>query len=360
MKKNLVRVGVPLLVCAGLLLLYVLHVFVAAQPPYRVATDTNLKAEEAHWQARIGAIGGKAAYGEFAQSVAALSPELQHQSAHTFGGALYETEGTKGLSVCDIRFSYGCFHEFLGRAISALGLGVVPMLNQGCVDALGTDSLSCQHGIGHGVLAYLGYSNVDLKQALGICHDLPYNDPIGGCYGGVFMEYNLQIMLGKDAQIRQVKNSDMQFPCDSIGPAYQPACLFWQPQWWHQTMRQNTADEDAIFKQMGKYCDQVEAPELIRQCYEGIGNIVPPSANFDGTRAAQLCQYTSSEPLHQLFCKSLAANSLFVGGAGAKGDAQAVCAGLTGAPLSYCSAYARNEANIANEKDIQTLSTEGN
>ena len=99
------------------------------------------------WAERIQDVGGKAAYVELSNSISGLSPQLQHVAAHAFGEALYDVEGTKGLAVCDSNYSFGCYHEFLGRAIAALGLSSVNDLNQGCVDALGSGALSCQHGV---------------------------------------------------------------------------------------------------------------------------------------------------------------------------------------------------------------------
>lgn len=300
---------------------------------------------EAKWRARIAEVGGAAAYREFARSVEALTVSEGHTRAHAFGGALYEVEGLQGLSVCDAQFSYGCFHEFLGRAIAEHGLSVVSELNEGCIKALVTSPLSCQHGIGHGIMGYLGYTFGDLERALAVCKDLPHNDPIGGCYGGVFMEYNMRTMLGEEGRARAVGDDDLQFPCDRLTEPYTNACYFWQPQWWHQVLKENDPDESYVYAKMGGLC--ASAPHsATRACYEGVGNNVPPDADFDAARVRALCEVTSSSPLNQLYCKSLAANSLFVGGAGKTGNAEAICAGLSSDALEYCLAYARNDANI--------------
>lgn len=292
--------------------------------------------------------GGAAAYAAFAEEVEPFSAARQHSKAHEFGAALYATEGIEGLRVCDSRFSYGCFHEFLGRAIAEHGLGFVPELNQGCIEALVKSPLSCQHGVGHGILAYLGYDEDALRSALDECRDLPHNDPIGGCYGGVFMEYNLQIMLGVDARLRQPEESkDLYEPCSSLPEEYAPSCIFWQPQWWHSALF-NGASTTEAFATMGEHCAVIAggSPSLSRTCFEGIGNIVTPAAQFDAARSAQLCDSVSTEPLERLYCRSLAANSLSGGGAGVKGKGEAICDGLEGEYRSYCLAYARNEANI--------------
>ncbi|HVU75502.1 MAG TPA: hypothetical protein VHD38_01525 [Candidatus Paceibacterota bacterium] len=311
-----------------------------------VAPQGTLGERESFWKGRIEAVGASDAYAEFAQSVSTLSPAKQHENAHTFGGALFDAEGTAGLATCDARFSYGCFHEFLGRAIASLGMGIVDSLNQGCVDALGGNALSCQHGIGHGVQAALGYDESALKKALRICENLPYNDPIGGCYGGVFMEYNMQTMLGEQARTRPEKPGDPLYPCDVLSAAYLPACAFWSPQWWINLQHQAgapTVDTKAI----GSLCDSFTDAHQVRACYEGLGTVVPPEGAFEPATVRDLCDRSSLDPVHQLYCLSYAANSLDVGGSGQKGDAAAVCDGLSDKSYAYCMAYAQNKANLA-------------
>jgi hypothetical protein len=311
---------------------------------------------ESYWKERIHAVGGVRAYAEFAESVSNFSPQMQHKGSHAFGGALYDVEGAQGLSVCDSRFSFGCFHEFLGRAITDLGLDSVTQLNQGCVDQLGRGALSCQHGIGHGVLAAIGYDRDDLMKALEICKDLPFNDPIGGCYGGVYMEYNMQTMLGEEGRARPATN-DLAAPCDSLPDPYAAACYFWQAQWWRRYLRdQGIANNLVAYARIGQYCAQAPA-QYARNCYEGIGNNIPPDADFDGDRTRALCEATSDNATDRLYCKSYAANSLFVGGAGKKGDALAVCADLPDSEYRYCVTYANNKANIAAPLMIKSETT---
>ena len=308
------------------------------------------------WKDRIDTLGAAAAYDEFSLRVVGDVPGIQHQKAHTFGSALYAAEGEQGLSVCDARFSYGCFHEFLGRAIADLGLASVGVLNEGCINSLVTSPLSCQHGIGHGVLAFLGYTYEDLVQALGVCRELPYNDAIGGCYGGAFMEYNVQTMLGDEGIVRPVEDGDFTFPCNVVSEEYQHACAFWQSQWWHQVLQADARDPKEIYAQMGEFClNMTDTPELERTCFEGIGNNLVADSGQDAVRAGELCDATTNQPEQNLYCKSYAANSFFVGGAGFVDDAHLICEGFSDEYLEYCLAYARNEANIANQIVLPSL-----
>ncbi|TSC62229.1 MAG: Uncharacterized protein Athens041674_534 [Parcubacteria group bacterium Athens0416_74] len=301
------------------------------------------------WTEKIRALGGKAAYAALAEEIKDMTPEDQHTSAHAFGAALFAVEDNAGLSVCDARFSYGCFHEFMGNSIASHGLSVVSELNEGCIESLVESPLSCQHGIGHGIFAYLGYDDESLFRSLRECAALPYNDPIGGCYGGVFMEYNMQTMLGRQGQLRAVDSGDDLYkPCVSIESRYRASCAFWQPQWWHIAILHAESTEKS-FAQLGAYCrEMTDTKALRRECFQGIGNITNPATDFDAARSRELCDATSSDRLERLYCRAYAANSLSRGGAGKIGDGEALCDGLPQKERDFCLAYARNEANLVN------------
>lgn len=306
---------------------------VAANPPLRT---------EDGWEERIRQVGGRVAYAEFARAAEGLSIARQHAEVHVFGGALYDTEGVAGLPVCDSRFSFGCFHEFLGRAIAELGLSSTPGLNQACVDALGAKSLSCQHGIGHGVQAALGYTKEALDEALPLCRDLPYSDPIGGCYGGVFMEYNMRTMLGEDGTLRPYSGGAAE-PCDVLPETYKRACFFWQPQWWHQVLYRGVGTEEA-FRDIGALCDEHAPTYLMQTCFEGVGNVVPAAADFSADTARTLCEAASTVSELRARCLFFAAND--IGITVGVDEGVRVCSALSGILRSHCLLYAHNKANI--------------
>jgi hypothetical protein len=307
----------------------------------------TVQVQEGYWKHRIVRIGPDKAYEELALLIAGSPPERQHIAAHAFGAALYDVEGEQGLSTCDARFSYGCYHEFLGRAIASLGLGVVGRLNQGCIDSLKESPLSCQHGIGHGVLAAIGYDEASLRKALAICEDLPYNDPIGGCYGGVFMEYNMRTMLGDRASLRPLQDGEPLYPCDVLGSEYLPACYFGLPQWWLLTWEQAHGTEAPGTPSTGALCDKAGSSALVRTCYEGMGTMVALEAGFDPEKAKELCRLSSRDEKRQLYCRSYAATSITLSTPTMDGNGTAVCDGLVGADQAYCLSYATNKANLA-------------
>lgn len=305
------------------------------------------------WKKEIHELGARDAYKKMIEESATLTPQEQHINAHIFGGALYDTQGENGLSVCDQTFSFGCFHEFLGRAIASLGPSSIERLNEHCFDDLVISPLSCQHGIGHGALAFAGYEEDGLHYALPVCRDLPYADPIGGCYGGAFMEYNMRTMLGAESTFRAPpQGGDLVAECASLDPEYRSACVYWAPQWWNAVLQSRVVSLDESFVRMGELCSDERILTERRDCFEGIGNITPPTADFSAQKSARLCDLTSRNAEERLFCRSTAANSLYTGGAGKIGDALGVCAGLEGAHYSYCAAYARNEANAVERPSV--------
>lgn len=307
--------------------------------------DATLIQQKDYWLARISAIGGKAAYSEFAQYAANLPTNLIHSASHAFGGALFETEGVSSLAICDDRFFYGCFHEFVGRAIAANGLSIIPLLGNSCVKMIPSNPFPCFHGIGHGIISHVGYEHASLLTSLDMCNDLAYGVPFEGCFGGVFMEYNLRTMA--DGKIRP-SFGDMQYPCNSIPNAYREACYYRQPQFWYSVLKTSSSSTDSIFRQLGSLCDKANNISSIRYCFEGIGDLVAFVAEFDPQRITALCESTSSNPQRQLFCKSKGAYMLFVSSKGKKSNGHAVCEGLTGAYLTYCDGYAKGTINNRN------------
>ena len=310
---------------------------------YRTATREDAE----FWFVReIQNRGGQAAYSDFLASVIQVSADKQHIFAHVFGSALYKIHGIDGFSICDDRFQYGCFHELIGRAITEHGFSITSDVLERCMRTSAPRPFACSHGIGHGIISYLGYARSGLDTALSVCDGISSDNLIIWCHGGVFMEYNQQSMLGIE-YVRELASHDMDMyePCLGLSEKYQRACVFEQPQWWYRVLSRDGSLGER-FARLGGYCERMPASqELIRTCFEGVGNITTPAVYYDPHRAAALCDVASSHQLNQLFCKSIAALSLasitheqWVG--------EAVCEGLSGEGLSYCLAYAHREAKM--------------
>lgn len=342
------------LAAVGLLIMGI--AFIAHRETVLVAPPVGVGNERA-WVEYIEAVGPEEAYAALSELIAHESVPQQHAHAHFFGAALFDAVGVAGLPTCDSRYSFGCFHEFLGHAIRDLGLDVVAELNRGCHEALPHTFLSCQHGIGHGVYSYFGYdSEESLFKALEVCRGLPDADVIGGCYGGVFMEYNLRTMWGVSAQMRE-PTEDIQYPCSAVDERFVPACVYWQPQWWTSVVRRESpaADSVEVMRRIGGYC---VASRNRKDCYEGIGNIILSESRDRGGQpstvlARALCAAAARSPADELRCLSVAANHFGIDVS--KESALEVCSALSGESRAYCAQHADNTANIAQRIPFPSL-----
>ncbi len=322
------------------------HFVSASVPVFNLNSREGLAQAELFWNEEISRVGGEKAYMEFSRAYASSTPQYQHTAAHIFGGSLYTKVGVSGLSVCDDSFSYGCFHEFLARAIQEEGLGAVNMLNEGCFQALGPGkSLSCAHGLGHGIQSYLGYTDDALRKGLEICKTLPYADPIGGCPGGLFMEYNMRTMHSFSGMpIRSADVGGMQHPCDILKKEDRAVCYYWQPQWWIQLFKSQGKDVTDVFVEVGRLCGSI-AENLHKQCFEGVGTVVGMSVKYDVPQTIALCDVVSVRENERSSCRVSAAGSFF-GELSARKNAPLLCVGLVEPWYTTCGAVAVGKGEI--------------
>lgn len=314
---------------------------------FNSARDAMHNADSASERSReytseIQKLGARDAYLSFAKENNKRPHNKQHEYAHLFGEALYRTEGLSGFSVCDAQFAFGCYHEFIGQAIKENGTGVIASLNEGC-RALRAGYLACQHGIGHGILAHVGYGEETLQEAIALCSALPDGDPIGGCYGGMFMEYNVHTMWGEDAAPRVSESGSPFEPCSALQSDVRTACLYWQVQWWNQMdMAPNSLE---AFKKMGDLCRTArDKYGVYRECFEGVGNITSVASDFEVPRARELCGSAGATPQEYLWCISVSANHF--GQDVSKEAGTRVCENLRGNDYATCIAWAENRFNI--------------
>ncbi|MCE9644325.1 hypothetical protein K8Q93_03750 [Candidatus Parcubacteria bacterium] len=259
------------------------------------------KREKAEWAETIDTLGAKAAYQKFVEVYGKLPPGSAHSLAHVFGELLYEKEGLPGVAVCDSSFGFGCYHSFFGRAISEHGVEVLGQLDRACVAAWGEKGLGCSHGIGHGLLWSVGDDK--LAEALDICATLTWKGPIGGCSGGVFMEYNFHTMADPDlTSPRMFDPKKAHAPCDALS-IYREACYFDMPQWWMRTFNGDAAPAAAL-------CAEVGAKGEREACFKGIGNIVAPESGYDVKKSLAVCNSLVGTE-EQLLCRQGASWSFF-------------------------------------------------
>jgi len=225
------------------------------------------------------------AYARLVEQGRSLSYDASHELAHIAGEILFGSEGLHGIARCTADFEFGCYHGFAGRALSESGLGAVSDINGAC--AASDNPLGCLHGIGHGVLAFLG--NGKLTEALDLCASLRQESPVGGCYGGVFMEYNFNTMQSETGiSVRPFDEKAANEPCALLPEAYRVPCYFDQTSWWHAAATDGSASEMERFRAVGARCAAV-ASEYREACFQGVGNVVGPTSGYDETVMREWC-----------------------------------------------------------------------
>ncbi|MFZ2886922.1 MAG: hypothetical protein WA021_03830 [Minisyncoccia bacterium] len=261
---------------------------------------------EAHWRERIATVGAEKAYAELVDELHDATQQQQHVSAHYFGGALYTEAGIDALPICDERFSYGCFHQFIGTAIHEKGLKVVNTLRDTCARVLGGSAGACIHSVGHGILTSIGYSEDALREALKLCRDVPNatnHHPISECERGVLMEFNFRAMLGEEAETRPVTDTGWNNPCDRLDGSAQITCFYTNSQWWRALEARDGGDNTAVIARVGARCADVP-PAFRDVCFSGLGATIAWDFDDPPSEKATLCDSASSDARSQASCRA--------------------------------------------------------
>jgi hypothetical protein len=222
-------------------------------------------------------------YARFTQEYAEKPFAEQHLAAHKKGLELYTELGIAGFGVCDESFAFGCYHAFFGGAIADKGVSVVAELADACRTRFGANSTGCEHGIGHGLIEHLGREQ--LAEALSLCDASGQKNPLFGCTGGVFMEYNSAITFPNGDAVVDVRKPDahnLRAPCTDVAEKYRASCYFEIGLWWKQVLGTD-ADIGAMCKGAGSRDEQ-------NACSRGWGTVVAEDAHHDPGAASVLCE----------------------------------------------------------------------
>jgi len=272
-------------------------------------SDISITQEKARWTSGIKQFGATKEYEKFKQEFSQKDFNTQHLASHLFGYVLYDTVGINGVTVCDSSFSFGCYHGFFTNAISTNGLSIVPKIEEACSNKFGQSHASpCRHGIGHGLVEYLGHASDKIPIALKACQaktNEPGQTQFFGCYTGVFMEYFQQIIItGKTPTFLQ-KPLDPKHPydiCPNLDKVFRTPCYFQIVQWWQQVYNYD-------YQKIGYLCENIQNPDEKTACFEGAGNTIGPSTNFDYKLASQTCEKLNYHD-GVVLCKGAAARTI--------------------------------------------------
>jgi len=333
--KVLLGVIAILLLAAGGLLFFQQH----------VARRAGVQASVAHWEAAIR-VDPAAARAELERSGASLDAYDAHLLAHTFGDALYAVKGLDALSLCGDDFGWGCTHQFVADAIQEHGLSVLTSLFASCAENDPLAAFACEHGIGHGLLGYQGYSAADLDQALALCRAHDPEQLLNACEDGVFMEYNMRFLLTIESSstaptLRPSDPKDPLAPCDTIGAGYAYSCAYELPKWW---LSSSALAGTARIRESAARCLTFDASDLRRSCFEGLGTAAAMATGLNVSATAAFCEAATDDPGDRLLCFAAAAYRFRMVDAP---DYSSVCSrfGLTGTALSTCAAFQSADPN---------------
>lgn len=246
----------------------------------------NFATDKVLWSKKIDELGADAAYKEYLNAYADKNFGTQHTAAHIMGTLLYEKKGIEGFATCDQSFAFGCYHSFFTSAITDLGLSVVAKLDQSCLDKYGLLGTGCQHGIGHGLMEYFGPKR--LVDALAECKQTTQKHPLFGCTSGVFMEYNLPVIIDATntrMESRKFDEKNINSPCTSVPAQWQGSCYFELTQWWAQS-----TPYKGDFKKIGSLCQAVTDEKNRHDCFLGIGNVAGPNNQYNAAATVASCK----------------------------------------------------------------------
>lgn len=229
----------------------------------------------------IDKVGAEGAYAEVKKLSDLVNP-ASHSSSHLFGEVLYEKEGISGISVCDDYAGFGCYHGLFVKAVSDRGLAVAKELDRACVEKFGILGLGCPHGIGHGLVEFLGYDK--LNEALDICAQLTWQGELFGCQSGVLMEYNFRTIFeeGGSEVVTREAHGNLYEPCQSVAERFGQACFFEQAAWWREVL--NSDDE-----KVGAFCGGINNSTQKEACFLGLGDAVAERSFYDKEAVKEAC-----------------------------------------------------------------------
>ncbi len=297
------------------------------QDPLKVLWAGNYVKEKEGWWDDINRYGTTKAYEMFKEDAGGRPAGIQHTFAHIFGELIYKKEGMDGIKLCDATFSYGCYHSLAGKAIIEHGLSAVKDLDKACFTVKGASPLGCLHGIGHGILGYVGYGR--LTDALEACGETSWDGPLGGCPGGVFMEYNFHTMESVEGtKVRKPGEESIYEPCSSLPVGFKQECFYNQAQWWTDLYSRE-------YSKVGKLCDAISSVPEREACLRGLGDSIVGRTGHDPVAAVAACK-TMESSRSELLCRQGAYRVVFAD-IKTRLEASRLCEGLQGESLKLCS-----------------------
>lgn len=292
--------------------------------------DTDPAYNKTYWLSEFKKQGQKKILQDFKKRNAQAPEGRQHFAAHVLGGVFAESLGVNGITACDASFDFGCYHGFFAQIIASGGTALVRSLDEVCVATYGPFGTGCQHGIGHGILEYVGYEKIN--DALALCKDTTQKVPLLGCTSGVFMEYNTPLG-GPDTGLvpkkREFDPKNPYQPCTGVAKEFKASCYFELGHWVYVSVGQDA-------KTVAGFCGGLTGEDR-RHCFLGVGDIVTPLNAYSLDKALAFC--ASFEASDQLACRAGVSWSMFAT-PGHESESVAACAYDTDTDSKACETMA--------------------
>ncbi len=214
---------------------------------------------------------------------ATLPPDTDpHLIGHVIGDILYKQQGVDGIALCTDDFRNACSHSVVIDILSDNGESSLPLIAQTCRKAPGGAGAytMCYHGLGHGVLAYVGY---DLEAAVRMCEKTGTAEyrqrEYEECVGGSIMEMiaGVHDPLAWQQQFdTYFRANDPLYPCDAtfMPDEVRDMCYtYLTPHLFAAADLAPTREGPHEYQEAFSYCDAIplNKVEFRDACYGGFG-----------------------------------------------------------------------------------------
>ncbi len=136
---------------------------------------------------------------------------------------------------------------------------------------------NCVHGLGHGIM---DVKDSNLPQSLVACDSLTDDWERQSCYGGAFMENEMD-EVNPDHKATYFKHDDPMYPCTGVADKYQYQCYLMQTS---HALRVANYDFGVVFAE----CSSAN-PKYVDVCYQSLGRDASGSSTSDVTKTKASC-----------------------------------------------------------------------
>lgn len=266
--------------------------------------------------------------------VAKLPPDTDlHLLGHAVGDELYKQKGLEGITVCTNDFRNACSHSIVVGLLLEKGEGALPSIAEACRQAPGGPGAytMCYHGLGHGILAYVGY---DFDRAVVLCGKTGTQGEAPQCIGGAIMEIisgggHNRALWTKERTVYLKKDNPLSI-CQRKGMPSDGRifCLIYiTPYLWEAVGADLGHPISKDFSASFKFCDALPADDFAGRdvCFGGFGKEFTTLANERDIRNVDQMDETHMRQVYDwcvlagsknsiASCVASAMNSLYWGG----------------------------------------------